>query len=84
RTAVGDKLDERGKIRLTNLNTLWSFSSILHGEQGALSLSASLCHILRDPGASLHACLQSWQRRRAGRWTTQATNASASRGQAAS
>jgi len=26
-------------------------SSILHGEQGALSLSASLCHILRDPGA---------------------------------
>ncbi|MFN8948745.1 MAG: ferritin-like domain-containing protein [Alphaproteobacteria bacterium] len=58
RTAVGDKLDERGKIRLTNLNTLWSFSSILHGEQGALSLSASLCHILRDPGAQEYAANQ--------------------------
>jgi hypothetical protein len=58
RTAVGDKLDERGKIKLTNLNTLWSFSSILHGEQGALSLSASLCHILRDPGAQEYAANQ--------------------------
>ena len=56
--AVGDKLDERGKIKLTNLNTLWSFSSILHGEQGALSLSASLCHILRDPGAQEYAANQ--------------------------
>lgn len=58
RTAVGDKLDERGKIKLTNLNTLWSFSSILHGEQGALALSASLCHILRDPGAQEYAANQ--------------------------
>ena len=58
RTAVADKLDERGKIKLTNLNTLWSFSSILHGEQGALSLSASLCHILRDPGAQEYAANQ--------------------------
>jgi hypothetical protein len=58
KTAVGDKLDERGKIKLTNLNTLWSFSSILHGEQGALSLSASLCHILRDPGAQEYAANQ--------------------------
>ncbi|MBI1237845.1 MAG: ferritin-like domain-containing protein [Alphaproteobacteria bacterium] len=58
RTAVGDKLDEQGKIKLVNLNTLWSFSSILHGEQGALSLSASLCHILRDPGAQEYAANQ--------------------------
>ena len=58
RTAVGDKLDERGKIKLTNLNMLWSLSSILHGEQGALALSASLCHILRDPGAQEYAANQ--------------------------
>jgi hypothetical protein len=58
RTAVADKLDERGKIKLTNLNVHWSFSSILHGEQGALSLSASLCHILRDPGAQEYAANQ--------------------------
>ncbi len=58
RTAIGDKLDERQKVRLVNLNTLWSFSSILHGEQGALALSASLCHILRDPGAQEYAANQ--------------------------
>src|ERR1700745_2779307 len=47
RTAIGDKLDEAGKIKLVNLDVCWSLSSILHGEQGALALSASLCHILR-------------------------------------
>jgi hypothetical protein len=58
KTAIADKLDERGKIKLVNLDTWWSFSSILHGEQGALSLSASLCHILRDPGAQEYAANQ--------------------------
>ncbi len=58
RTAIGEKLDEKQKIKLVNLDTLWSFSSILHGEQGALSLSASLCHILRDPGAQEYAANQ--------------------------
>lgn len=58
RTAVGDRLDEAQKIRLVNNDALWSFSSILHGEQGALSLSASLCHILRDPGAQEYAANQ--------------------------
>ena len=58
RTAIGEKLDERQKIKLANLDTLWNFSSILHGEQGALSLSASLCHILRDPGAQEYAANQ--------------------------
>jgi len=58
KTAIGDKLDEGQKIKLANLDTLWSMSSILHGEQGALSLSASLCHILRDPGAQEYAANQ--------------------------
>ncbi len=57
-TAIAGKLDERGKVRLVNMNTLWSLSSILHGEQGALALSASLCHILRDPGAQEYAANQ--------------------------
>ena len=50
-TAVADKLDEGQQIRLANQNTRFVLSSILHGEQGALSLSASLTQILRDPGA---------------------------------
>ena len=58
KTAIGDKLDEGQKIKLANLDTLWTMSSILHGEQGALSLSASLCHILRDPGAQEYAANQ--------------------------
>ena len=58
KTAIGDKLDESQKIKLVNLDVWWSFSSILHGEQGALSLSASLCHILRDPGAQEYAANQ--------------------------
>ena len=58
KTAIGDKLDEAQKIKLVNMDVWWSFSSILHGEQGALSLSASLCHILRDPGAQEYAANQ--------------------------
>jgi hypothetical protein len=58
KTAIGDRLDESQKIKLVNLDVWWSFSSILHGEQGALSLSASLCHILRDPGAQEYAANQ--------------------------
>jgi len=58
KTAIGDKLDEKGKIKLVNLDMSWTMSSILHGEQGALSLSASLCHILRDPGAQEYAANQ--------------------------
>ncbi len=57
-TAVADKLDEGQLIRLSNQSTRWSLSAILHGEQGALSLSASLCHILRDPGALEYAANQ--------------------------
>ena len=57
-SAVADRLDEGQKIRLANENARFMLSSILHGEQGALSLSASLCHILRDPGAQEYAANQ--------------------------
>ncbi len=56
--AVAEKLDEGQQIRLANESTRFSISSILHGEQGALSLSASLAHILRDPGAQEYATNQ--------------------------
>jgi len=56
--AVGDKLDEGQKIRMVNQNARFMLSSILHGEQGALALSASLCHVLRDPGAQEYAANQ--------------------------
>ncbi len=52
------KLDEKSKIKLANESTRWQLSSILHGEQGALNLSASLCHILKDQGAQEYAANQ--------------------------
>ncbi|MBN9541534.1 MAG: ferritin-like domain-containing protein [Reyranella sp.] len=58
RSAVADRLDERQKIQLSNDVMHWSVSNLLHGEQGALSLSASLCHILLDPGAQEYAANQ--------------------------
>jgi hypothetical protein len=58
RSAVGDRLDDSQKIQLTNDVMHWSISNLLHGEQGALSLSASLCHILLDPGAQEYAANQ--------------------------
>lgn len=57
-SAVADKLDEGQQIKLANESTRWSLSSILHGEQGAMSLSADLCHILKDPGAQEYASNQ--------------------------
>jgi len=56
--AVADRLDDHQKIRLANENARFMLSNILHGEQGALSLSASLCHVLRDPGAQEYAANQ--------------------------
>src|SRR5215469_7858306 len=50
-TRIGDTMTPEQKIKFANEATRWQLSAILHGEQGALSLSASLCHILRDPGA---------------------------------
>ena len=58
KSAVADRLDEGQKIGLANDVTHWSVSNLLHGEQGALSLSASLCHILLDPGAQEYAANQ--------------------------
>jgi hypothetical protein len=55
---VRERLDEKQRIQLGNEVARWMISSILHGEQGALSLSASLCHILRDPGAQEYAANQ--------------------------
>jgi hypothetical protein len=51
-----DKPAER--IRFKSQVGRWIMSSILHGEQGALNLSASLCHVLRDPGAQEYAANQ--------------------------
>jgi hypothetical protein len=56
--AVADRLDEGQQFRLANQNTRFQLSSILHGEQGALSLSASLTMILKDPGAQEYAANQ--------------------------
>jgi hypothetical protein len=50
--------DEKTRIRFANAQTLRTFSSILHGEQGALNLSASLCHVLKDQGAQEYAANQ--------------------------
>jgi hypothetical protein len=57
-TKLGETLVGRDRIRFANESVRWSLSSILHGEQGALALSASLCHILRDPGAQEYAANQ--------------------------
>ncbi len=56
--AVADKLTPQQQIELANESTRFMLSSILHGEQGALSLSASLCQIMRDPGAQEYAANQ--------------------------
>jgi hypothetical protein len=56
--AVAERLDERQQIQLANESTRFTLSSILHGEQGALSLSTSLVQILRDPGAQEYATNQ--------------------------
>jgi len=50
--------DPKERTRFINHMQLWNFSSILHGEQGALNLSASLCHVLYDQGAQEYAANQ--------------------------
>jgi hypothetical protein len=56
---VSDRLsDPKDRIRFINQQALRMFSSILHGEQGALNLSASLCHVLYDQGAQEYAANQ--------------------------
>ena len=58
KSAVADRLDGGQQVQLANDVIHWSVSNLLHGEQGALSLSASLCHILLDPGAQEYAANQ--------------------------
>jgi hypothetical protein len=50
--------DRKQRIAFINEMQRWGFSSILHGEQGALNLSASLCHVLYDQGAQEYAANQ--------------------------
>src|SRR4051812_41899099 len=47
--------DPKTRIRFANQQALRSFPSILHGEQGALTLPASLCHVLLDQGPQEYA-----------------------------
>jgi hypothetical protein len=56
RDHFADKPKER--LRFKSQMARWQMSAILHGEQGALNLSASLCHVLRDPGAQEYAANQ--------------------------
>lgn len=56
--AVADRLDARQRIRFGNELTRFYLSQLLHGEQGAYSLSASLCQIFLDPGAQEYAANQ--------------------------
>ncbi|MGH6869871.1 MAG: ferritin-like domain-containing protein [Rhizomicrobium sp.] len=57
-TRIGETMTDAQKIKFANQSTRWQLSAILHGEQGALALSASLCHILKDPGAQEYAANQ--------------------------
>ncbi len=43
-------LDEATRVALANENARWLLSSILHGEQAAMSLCANLANVLVDPG----------------------------------
>jgi hypothetical protein len=57
---VGGFFADKPRERIAFINQIarWNMSSILHGEQGALNLSASLCHVLRDPAAQEYAANQ--------------------------
>jgi hypothetical protein len=57
-TELADGMDEATRVRFCNAVAHNFISNILHGEQAALNLSASLCHILRDPGAQEYAANQ--------------------------
>jgi len=57
-TAVWDRLDERQRVAFANETARWLTSNLLHGEQGALSLSATLCEMFLDPGAQEYAANQ--------------------------
>src|SRR2546430_9913965 len=45
-------------LPISNETASWLASNLLHGEQGALSLSATLCEMFLDPGAQEYAANQ--------------------------
>ena len=55
---VIDKVAPRDRVKFGNLINHQMLSGLLHGEQAATSLSASLCHIMLDPGAQEYAANQ--------------------------
>ena len=55
---VVDKVAPADRIKFGNMINHHMLSGILHGEQAATNLSASLCHILLDPGAQEYAANQ--------------------------
>lgn len=57
-SAVADKLDEGQQIAFANVSAQWTMSNLLHGEQGALNLSASLAEMFVDPGPQEYAANQ--------------------------
>ncbi|HEY1629747.1 MAG TPA: diiron oxygenase [Rhizomicrobium sp.] len=57
-TRIGDTMTKEQRVKFANEAARWQLSALLHGEQGALALSASLCHILKDPGAQEYAANQ--------------------------
>jgi hypothetical protein len=57
-SAVIDRLDEPRQIALGNELMCLYLSQLLHGEQGALSLSLNLSAMLRDPGTQEFAANQ--------------------------
>ncbi len=58
KTRIGETMTDEQKIKFASQSTRWQISAILHGESGAMALSASLCHILKDPGAQEYAANQ--------------------------
>ena len=57
-SAVGDRLDDGQRVAFANASAQWTLSNILHGEQGALNLSATLAEAFVDPGAQEYAANQ--------------------------
>jgi hypothetical protein len=57
-SAIWDTLDEGQQINFANQTTLMRISGVLHGEQGALSISTGLADMLLDAGAAEYATNQ--------------------------
>lgn len=55
---LAEKLTASQKISFANDSAHWWLSGFLHGEQGALSLSISLCELFQNPNAIEYAANQ--------------------------